>query len=176
MIKSGTLFLHPRSGFLPFVLSWLIRWLDPDPWVRKNFKVWGKYWHLTFAYAWEPKQSDWGLRSVEGTGIKYRTLRSFKDAPTPVNWISSGTLGVDQSVIDNYCLCNDMKGYDGVGYIFTALNRLTRGVFPAIENKHFYCWEDNAEFCECMGQEWMPYGEMAYMPVLVKKCVEKKLL
>jgi hypothetical protein len=165
MIKLGSILLFPRGGVLANVLSVLIKFLDPDPWVRNNWRVWSKYWHMAIVVGWDSKYNDWVVRSVEGGGAKYRNLKDFKYQPAVFNLI---TEEIDTDDISGYIQHHPCKGYDALGYIACAANRLSRGVIPAVEGRWMYCWEDSCEFCEFFGEEWMPYGEMAYMPVFVK--------
>lgn len=168
MIKVGTLLLHPKSGPTAAILSLLMRLIDPDPWVRQNYKIWGQYWHLSFVTGLDPKTHDWIVRSVEGHGIKYRLLSSFKARPIPFNWLNTGPDGADQDKVDDYKRNHSCMGYDTIGYVQCATNRLSRGLIPAMRNRFLYCWEDVSMFCDAFNQPWTPYYKMPYMPVLIK--------
>lgn len=171
-MKLGTILLHKRAGTLAFVLSTLIHYLDPDPWVRQNYKLWGHLWHMSFICGWDNNHHDWIVRSVGARGVEYKRLSEFKEV-TPVNWFDESKLGLDLDIIDAYCDAHPCKGYYGFGYIVAFFNRITRGRFPAFEKKgRMYCWQDVAEFCEFGGKEWQPYGEMAYMPTFFKAMKE----
>jgi hypothetical protein len=169
-IKIGTVLLHKRSGALAWCLTWPMRFIDPDPWVRKNFNLWGRYWHMSFVCGWNKEKQDWIVRSVEGRGIAYRLLSEFNPAPTPVNW----AFDVEEHEVQDYCATHPAKGYDAIGYIQCAANRITRGVIPAVRNRFLYCWEDVSMFCEWASRGWMPYAEMPYMPVFLKEVLHWK--
>jgi hypothetical protein len=162
----GTIVLHKRAGPLAWCLCWPMRFIDPDPWVREHFDTWGKYWHMSFVCRWDNENKDWVVRSVEGSGIKYRLLNSFPEGSTvQVNWLPH----VDTDEVEEYCQTHPCKGYDAIGYIQCAVNRLTRGLIPAVRNRWLYCWEDVSMFCEWAGHGWTPYFDMPYMPAFIKK-------
>ncbi len=171
-IKLGTIILHKRTGPFPWVLSRIMRLLDPDPWVRHNFKIWGQYWHMSFVCGYDPRKMDWIVRSISGKGIEYRLLSSFKDY-TAVDYLDGGAIGIDQDEIDEYCDHHPCRGYDAIGYIQCALNRLSRGWWSAVRNRFLYCWEDVAMFCESQNKPWHDYFAMPYMPCFVKIVMEK---
>ncbi len=171
--KLGSILLFPRGGFIANLLYWPIRFFDPDPWVRKNHKVWGRYWHMAFITGKDSRYDEWVARSVELGGTHYRRLSEFKKVPVVVNWIAT----TDSLMVWDYLQQHAIREYSALGYLICTLNRLTRGIFPAWERKgKMYCWQDAAEWAEFNADEWMPYGEMAYMPLFVKKAVERGLL
>jgi hypothetical protein len=163
-IRLGSILLHKRAGPLAAFLSFLIRYLDPDPWVRQNWQVWGVFWHTSWVCG-AMLDGDWLVRSIEGRGVVYRELGTFDGHYTVVNRLPELTAADCIEFINHH----PARGYDGIGYLFTALNRLTRGWFPAVVDRNLFCWEDVSNLCDRFGRPWTAYGEMAYLPNLIKE-------
>lgn len=162
-VRLGSIVLHPRMpGVLPAILPTMIRVLDSDPWIRDNWQDWWPYWHMSWVCGLD--DDGWIVRNVSGNGVTYPHLDSFPGPLVIVNWLPELT-PADCRAFDKHFPC---RGYDVIGYAFCAMNRLSRGLFPAIQDKNLYCWEDIANLAYFFGRPWMPFGEMAYMPLFVK--------
>jgi hypothetical protein len=168
-IRLGSILLHDRSGPLAGSLVPVMKLLDPDPWVRKNPDHWDDYWHMSWVCRWDYLRDEWIVRSIEGKGIVYRSIKSFTSFYYVCNWLPE--LLPDEC--EEFIKYHPAIGYDGIGYLFCALNRLTRGVFPAIVDRNLYCWEDVSNLCDRFGRPFMAYGEMPYYPRFFKTLIQE---
>jgi hypothetical protein len=172
----GSNLLFPRGNFLhnPIAvsLSTIDRYLDPDVWVKANYAIHGQYWHMAWICGkWA--DGDWMVRSMNGQGAEYLRLSQIKEYKL-VNWGRKLT----QDECDDYIDHIECVGYDVLGYVWCALNRITNNKFPKVVDNRFYCWEDVSYKDDFFGQSWMNednmgYCQMPFMPLFIQQAILK---
>lgn len=162
--RIGSLIICGRSGLLAWILAWFIRLLDPDQWIRKNWRLWWNYWH-TFQIV-DRAEDDWILDEATGEGDRRIPLKNLKEPYVVINWLPN-TITAEEC--KNFI--KEFQGfkYDKWAYLWVALNRLSRNIFPRIADNRHMCWERTADFCIFMGHPICHVYEMAYMPLMIER-------
>lgn len=164
-IRIGSLIIWGRSGPLAWILARLIRLFDPDPWIRKNYKTWWSWWH-TSQIVDRSEQDGWILDEAAGTGDRRIPLKDLPGKYKIINWLPEHI-----TVEECRAFINEFQGfqYDKWAYLWVALNRLSRNIFPRIADNRHMCWERTADFCMFMGHPICHVNEMAYMPLMIER-------
>jgi len=164
-VRLGSILLWPKAGVLAHVLSFLIRFLDPDKWVRSHYWYWGKWWHMSFVCG-QTMTGEWIVRNVSGE-ITYPLLCDLPKTYAVVNYLDPQPQCRIDTFLDNY----DCESYDRDGYFWAAINRLSKGRHPKVVDHDLYCWEDVSNFCDWCHKPFMKWNEMAWMPQFLKEYV-----
>lgn len=163
--RIGSLVIWGKSGRLAWILAWAIRLFDPDPWIRKNYKTWWHLWH-TSQIVDQTDKDGWIVDEAAGSGDRRIPLKDLKGPYIVINWLPDN---ITAEKCQNFI--NEFQGfrYDALAYLWVALNRLSRGIFPRIADNRHMCWERTADFCNFMGHPICHVYEMAYMPLMIKR-------
>lgn len=162
--RIGSLIFCRRSGLLAWILSRLIRLLDPDQWIRKNWRLWWYVWHTMQIV--DQTTDGWIADEAAGSGDRRIPLKNLKEPYVVINWLPN-TITAEEC--RNFI--KEFQGfkYDKWAYLWVALNRLSRNIFPRIADNRHMCWERTADFCNFMGHPICHVYEMAYMPLMIER-------
>jgi hypothetical protein len=162
-IRLGSTLLWQGSGIGFEILSRLIKRCDPDLWIRYEWDRWG--WHLAQVVG-RTNDGDWIIDEARAPQSHIIALSLCKGEYKVINWLDHAP---KMSECSNFVMRYPDFSYDSISYLWTLLNRITRGVFPKIANKMHNCWERNGCFNEMMGKPPYLDYEMAYMPLMLKR-------
>jgi hypothetical protein len=162
-IRLGSTLLWKGKGVWYEILSRLIKWFDPDPWVREVWDRWG--WHLTQVVG-QTDDGDWIIDEATAPHDRRVALSLCTGEYKVINWLEETP---KQAKCDRFVASYSGFRYDPLSYLWTLLNRMTGGYFPVISDKLHNCWERNGCFNDFMVHPVYLDFEAAYMPLMLKR-------